>query len=64
MARYNIQVNGIGPGYFATAQTAPIRTEGHPFNEFIIKRTPAMRWGCLKIWADRLCSLLHALPIS
>ena len=44
-ACYNIQVNGIGPGYFATAQTAPIRTEGHPFNEFIIKRTPAMRWG-------------------
>ena len=44
-ARYNIQVNGIGPGYFATAQTAPIRTDGHPFNEFIIKRTPAMRWG-------------------
>lgn len=44
-ARYNIQVNGIGPGYFATAQTAPIRTEGHPFNEFILKRTPAMRWG-------------------
>ena len=44
-ARYNIQVNSIGPGYFATAQTAPIRTEGHPFNEFIIKRTPAMRWG-------------------
>lgn len=44
-ARYNIQVNGIGPGYFATAQTAPIRVEGHPFNEFIIKRTPAMRWG-------------------
>lgn len=44
-ARYNIQVNGIGPGYFATAQTAPIRTEGHPFNDFIIKRTPAMRWG-------------------
>lgn len=44
-ARHNIQVNGIGPGYFATAQTAPIRTEGHPFNEFIINRTPAGRWG-------------------
>ena len=44
-ARHNIQVNGIGPGYFATAQTAPIRTDGHPFNEFILKRTPAMRWG-------------------
>ena len=44
-ARYNIQVNGIGPGYFATSQTAPIRVNGNPFNEFIIKRTPAMRWG-------------------
>jgi gluconate 5-dehydrogenase len=44
-ARYNIQVNGIGPGYFATEQTAPIRTEGHPFNDFIINRTPAGRWG-------------------
>lgn len=44
-ARYDIQVNGIGPGYFATAQTAPIRVDGHPFNDFIIKRTPAARWG-------------------
>lgn len=44
-ARYNIQVNGIGPGYFATSQTAPIRVNGNPFNEFILKRTPAARWG-------------------
>jgi len=44
-AKFNIQVNGIGPGYFATAQTAPIRVGGHPFNEFIISRTPAARWG-------------------
>lgn len=44
-AKYNIQVNGIGPGYFATDQTAPIRVGGHPFNEFIINRTPAGRWG-------------------
>jgi gluconate 5-dehydrogenase len=44
-ARFNIQVNGIGPGYFATEQTAPIRVDGHPFNEFIIHRTPAGRWG-------------------
>lgn len=44
-AKYNIQVNGIGPGYFATDQTAPIRVEGHPFHEFIINRTPAGRWG-------------------
>ena len=44
-AKYNIQVNGIGPGYFATSQTAPIRVDGHPFNDFIISRTPAARWG-------------------
>jgi gluconate 5-dehydrogenase len=44
-APHNIQVNGIGPGYFATSQTAPIRVEGHPFNDFIVQRTPAGRWG-------------------
>lgn len=44
-AKHNIQVNGIGPGYFATAQTEPIRVDGHPFNDFIIGRTPAGRWG-------------------
>jgi len=44
-AKFNIQTNGIGPGYFATTQTAPIRIDGHPFNEFIISRTPAARWG-------------------
>ena len=44
-AKHNIQVNGIGPGYFATSQTEPIRVDGHPFNDFIIGRTPAGRWG-------------------
>ncbi|WP_194777952.1 gluconate 5-dehydrogenase [Pararhodonellum marinum] len=44
-AKYNIQVNGIGPGYFATDQTAPIRIDGHPLNDFIIQRTPAGKWG-------------------
>ncbi len=44
-AKFNIQVNGIGPGYFATSQTEPIRVDGHPFNEFIINRTPAAKWG-------------------
>lgn len=44
-AKNNIQVNGIGPGYFATSQTAPIRVGGHPFNDFIVDRTPAGRWG-------------------
>ena len=42
---YNIQCNGIGPGYIETPQTAPLRVEGHPFNNFIIAKTPAARWG-------------------
>ena len=44
-AKHNVQVNGIGPGYFATSQTAPIRVDGHPFNDFIVNRTPAAKWG-------------------
>ncbi|MDD3171773.1 MAG: gluconate 5-dehydrogenase [Bacilli bacterium] len=42
---FNIQCNGIGPGYIATPQTAPLRQPGVPFNEFIISKTPAGRWG-------------------
>ena len=42
---HNIQCNGIGPGYIATPQTAPLREDGHPFNDFIIAKTPAARWG-------------------
>lgn len=42
---YGIQCNGIGPGYIATPQTAPLREDGHPFNSFIIAKTPAARWG-------------------
>lgn len=47
---YNIQCNGIGPGYIATPQTAPLRelqADGsrHPFDRFIIGKTPAARWG-------------------
>jgi len=44
-ARHNVQINGIGPGYIATSQTEPLRVDGHPFNDFIIHRTPAARWG-------------------
>ena len=44
-AKYNLQINGIGPGYIATAQTAPIRVNGHPFNDLVMTRTPANRWG-------------------
>ena len=46
----NIQCNGIGPGYIATQQTAPLRERQpdgsrHPFDQFIVGRTPAGRWG-------------------
>ena len=47
---FNIQCNGIGPGYIATPQTAPLRevqpdNTRHPFDQFIIAKTPAARWG-------------------
>ncbi len=47
---YNIQCNGIGPGYIATEQTAPLREKQpdgsrHPFDAFIVSKTPAARWG-------------------
>ncbi|MDR2042792.1 MAG: gluconate 5-dehydrogenase [Clostridium sp.] len=42
---YNIQCNGIGPGYIETPQTASLREPDHPFNKFIIAKTPAARWG-------------------
>jgi gluconate 5-dehydrogenase len=42
---HNIQCNGIGPGYIETPQTAPLREPGHPFNSFILAKTPANRWG-------------------
>jgi gluconate 5-dehydrogenase len=41
----NIQCNGLGPGYIETPQTEPLRVPGNPFNEFIIAKTPAARWG-------------------
>lgn len=44
-AKFNVQINGIGPGYIATSQTGPIRENGHPFNDLVMTRTPAGRWG-------------------
>ncbi len=46
---FNIQCNGIGPGYIATPQTAPLREvqedgSKHPFDQFICAKTPAGRW--------------------
>lgn len=48
--QHNIQCNGIGPGYIATPQTAPLREKQadgsrHPFDQFIIAKTPQARWG-------------------
>jgi len=48
--QYNIQCNGLGPGYIATSQTAPLREQQadgspHPFDTFIKAKTPASRWG-------------------
>ncbi|MBS1180882.1 MAG: idnO [Proteobacteria bacterium] len=42
---FNIQCNGIGPGYVETPQTAPLRAPGHPFDAFIRAKTPAGRWA-------------------
>ena len=47
---HNIQCNGIGPGYIETPQTAPLRQRQpdgsrHPFDQFIVSKTPAARWG-------------------
>jgi len=47
---FNIQCNGIGPGYIETPQTDPLRVRQadgsrQPFDQFIIAKTPAARWG-------------------
>jgi gluconate 5-dehydrogenase len=44
-AKYNIQVNGIGPGYIATEMTGSLRERGNPFNDLVMSRTPAGKWG-------------------
>ena len=47
---FNIQCNGLGPGYIETSQTAPLRERRpdgsrQPFDQFIVAKTPAARWG-------------------
>ena len=66
---YNIQCNGIGPGYIATPQTAPLRERQpdgsrHPFDSFIVAKTPQAAGARLRIWADPLSSWLLPLPTS
>ena len=43
-ARHNLQINGIGPGYFETELTAPL-VQNAKFNDWICARVPAGRWG-------------------
>ena len=43
-AKYNIQINGIGPGYFITEMTKPL-ADNPEFNSWLMNRTPAKRWG-------------------
>jgi NAD(P)-dependent dehydrogenase (short-subunit alcohol dehydrogenase family) len=44
LARYDIQVNTIQPGWIVTEATAPVQQHA-PLNEVVLRRTPARRWG-------------------
>ncbi len=49
-AKGGLKMLTIGPGYIATPQTAPLRERQpdgsrHPFDQFIVAKTPAARWG-------------------
>jgi gluconate 5-dehydrogenase len=43
-ARHNVQINGIGPGYFLTDMTRALHADP-AFDAWIRSRTPAGRWG-------------------
>jgi gluconate 5-dehydrogenase len=43
-AKYNINVNAIGPGYIATELTEPLYTD-EDFNRWVLSKTPLARWG-------------------
>ena len=70
---YNIQCNGIGPGYIATPQTAPLRERQpdgsrHPFDSFICHSTASSAprhlqavGSILQNWVVPLCSSHHTL---
>ena len=44
-AKYNVQVNGLGPGYIETSLTKDFAQKDHPFNKLVMMRTPSARWG-------------------
>ena len=43
-AKYHINVNAIGPGYFATEMTEKLRAD-EKFNHWVLGNTPLNRWG-------------------
>lgn len=43
-AKYRINVNAIGPGYFQTEMTEPLYTNPE-FDEWVKSKTPLDRWG-------------------
>ena len=43
-ARHGLQINGLGPGYFATELTQAL-VDNAEFSDWLCKRTPAGRWG-------------------
>ena len=67
--QYNIQCNGIGPGYIATPQTAPLREiqpdgSRHPFDQFIVAKDPPLAAGAMpRIWAAPPSSW-HLRPLT
>jgi len=56
LARYNIQVNAISPGYFATEMNKAL-VEDEAFNTWLVNRTPAGRWGEFRELAGTLLYL-------
>ena len=52
-AKFNVQVNGIGPGYFATEMNKAL-VENVEFDSWLKTRTPAGRWGIPKNWSAPL----------
>ena len=63
--QYNIQCNGLGPGYIETPQTAPLREiqpdgSRHPFDQFICAKTPANRW----LKPEELLRMLESIYIK
>ncbi|MGW9114466.1 SDR family oxidoreductase [Microbacterium sp. NPDC055683] len=54
LARFNVQVNAISPGYFATEMNRAL-VEDAQFNDWLVNRTPARRWGDFReLWGTLL----------